>query len=248
MTASVRAPIADLKEGERRLDAPTSRYLHGVLRLHEGDRLTAFDPVQALEAEAIVAGVEHGAVILRIGPTSPARVVAQRRITWVQGVAKGEKMDAIVRDATELGATRFVPALSAFSVVKLDGPRGEARRKRWERIAREAARQCGRGDTTEIVAPQAWRDALDAAGAPGVDAAHFCLYERAEVPLGPTLALALQAGRPLAFAVGPEGGLEAGEVEHAVRAGWTVASLGAFVLRTETVAAAVLGAVRVFGR
>lgn len=219
-----------------------------MLRLREGDTLTAFDPRRALEAEAVVSAVERGAITLRIGPTSPARVVAQRSVSWVQGIAKGDKIDAIVRDATELGATRFVPALTAFSVVKLDGARGDARRGRWERIAREAARQCGRGDATEIVAPRAWTAALDAgvAGAPGV--ARFCLYERADLPLGPTLEAALQSDVPLAFAAGAEGGLDLREVEDAHRAGWTIASLGALVLRTETVAAAVLGAVRVFGR
>jgi RsmE family RNA methyltransferase len=50
---------------------------------------------------------------------------------------------------------------------------------------------------------------------------------------------------PLAFACGPEGGLEEAEVQRARDLGWTVVSIGPFVLRTETVAAAVLGAVRV---
>jgi 16S rRNA (uracil1498-N3)-methyltransferase len=49
-----------------------------------------------------------------------------------------------------------------------------------------------------------------------------------------------------AFACGPEGGLEDREVDEARATGWTIASLGPLALRTETVAAAVLGAVRVF--
>ena len=42
--------------------------------------------------------------------------------------------------------------------------------------------------------------------------------------------------------IGPEGGLADEELAEAARAGWQTASLGPFVLRTETVAAAVLGA------
>ena len=88
---------------------------------------------------------ERGAVVARVGALRDAKVTAERKVTWIQGLAKGDKMDGIVRDATELGATRLVPAVTAFSVVKLDDARGAARTLRWERIAREAARQCGRG-------------------------------------------------------------------------------------------------------
>ena len=65
-------------------------------------------------------------------------------------------------------------------------------------------------------------------------------------PLGPTLFAALAGTTPLAFACGPEGGLEDREVEAARALGWAVSSLGPLALRTETVAAAVLGAVRVW--
>jgi 16S rRNA (uracil1498-N3)-methyltransferase len=49
----------------------------------------------------------------------------------------------------------------------------------------------------------------------------------------------------VAFAVGPEGGLTAEEIAEAEGLGFVAASLGPFVLRTETVAAAALGALRV---
>jgi 16S rRNA (uracil1498-N3)-methyltransferase len=246
MTTRARAPLTDLREGDRRLDAATSRYLSGSLRLREGDELVVFDPERAREAEAVILRVDRGAVVLRVGPSREARIKATRPVTWIQGVAKGDKMDAIVRDVTELGATRFVPALTAFAVVKLDVARGAARRDRWERIAREAARQCGRGDAPEVVRPCTWSLAL---GVPPGTAppARFCLYERALDPLGPPLARAVREGMPLAFAAGPEGGLDEREVLEAQDAGWTIASLGPLVLRTETVASAVLGTVRVLG-
>jgi 16S rRNA (uracil1498-N3)-methyltransferase len=248
MTTRARAPLPDLAEGERRLDAATSRYLAGSLRLREGDDLVVFDPAQAREAPAVIVRVDRGVVVVRVGASRDADLKLERPVTWVQGVAKGDKMDAIVRDVTELGATRFVPALSAFAVVKLDASRGPLRRDRWERIAREAARQCGRGDAPEILAPCRWSDALAAANVgTGPALARFCLYERATEPLGPALQRALHGGGPLAFAAGPEGGLEDDEVEEARRDGWTIASLGALVLRAETVASAVLGAVRVMG-
>jgi 16S rRNA (uracil1498-N3)-methyltransferase len=240
----VRAPVDDLATGERQLDARTARYLSGALRLREGDSFVAFDPKRGREADAVIVREERGAVVARVGALRDAKVTAERKVTWIQGLAKGDKMDGIVRDATELGATRLVPAVTAFSVVKLDDARGAARTLRWERIAREAARQCGRGDAPEVLRPCDWRAALASAGD---EAARFCLYERAHEPLGPPLADALRKGAPLAFAAGPEGGLDEEEVGLARDAGWVIASLGTFVLRTETVAAAVLGAVRVLG-
>ena len=67
------------------------------------------------------------------------------------------------------------------------------------------------------------------------------LWERAVEPAKNALAR-LAAGQPLVIAAGPEGGLEAAEVEVARALGFDVVSLGPFILRTETVAAAVLGA------
>jgi 16S rRNA (uracil1498-N3)-methyltransferase len=73
------------------------------------------------------------------------------------------------------------------------------------------------------------------------------LWEGATAPLAPALAEALAAQRPMAFAVGPEGGFSDEEAQLAEARGWLLSSLGPFILRTETVAAAVLGAVRVWG-
>ena len=177
-----------------------------------------------------------------------ARLVATRSVTWVQALPKGEKMDSIVRDATELGATRIVPATTAFTVVKLEGPRREARRQRWERIAHEAARQCGRSDAPEVLPVLGWSEALAAAGeaSAGEPMAAFCLHEKAKGPLGPMLFdAATRAGSQptlFAFAAGPEGGLSGEEVVEAGARGFAAVSLGPFVLRAETVAPATLGA------
>ena len=76
--------------------------------------------------------------------------------------------------------------------------------------------------------------------------ARFCLWESATEALAPRLMEALAADAPLAFACGPEGGLDEHEAEEAATRGWKLASLGPLILRTETVAACVLGAVRVW--
>jgi 16S rRNA (uracil1498-N3)-methyltransferase len=237
----IRAPVPGLSQGERRLEGALAHYLVRVLRLRAGDAFVAFDPASAAEADATTVWADDDAITVRFGPLRPGAARTTRDVTWIQGLAKGDKVDAVVRDATELGATRIVVALTRRSVVKLDASRAAERQARWARIAQEAARQCGRADTPRVEAPCAWSDALVlAAGAPS----RFVLWERATDPLGPAL-LGASSGA-LAFACGPEGGLEDREVDEARAAGWTIASLGPLALRTETVAAAVLGAVRIF--
>lgn len=230
----VRVPLADLVEGDRALGPEAAHYIGDVLRLGPGARFVAFDPASHLEAEAEV--VSH--LLIRVGAPAKGRVVAAAPLVIVYALAKGDKIDATVRDATELGATRIVLAETARAVVKATD-RIEKKRDRWTKIAEEAARQCGRVDPPEVVGPLPWKEALAAAG----DVTGYCLDPHAREPLGASLPAAI--GKPLAFAIGPEGGLAAEEIATAASAGFRPVSLGPFVLRTETVAAAVLGAVRI---
>ena len=238
-----RAPIADLAPGERTLRGAVGHYLVRVLRLRASDTFVAFDPATGKEADARVVHAAADSLTVQLGTLRDAKSGVQGTLTLVQGLAKGDKCDAIVRDATELGATRIVVALTRRSVVRLDEERAAARQTRWARIAEDAARQCGRARPPVVDRPIAWEGALDSVAA---GAARFCLYERATDPLGPALFEALAGAMDLAFACGPEGGLEAAEVDAAAARGWSVCSLGPLALRTETVAAAVLGAVRVW--
>ncbi|HNQ72418.1 MAG TPA: RsmE family RNA methyltransferase [Verrucomicrobiota bacterium] len=67
------------------------------------------------------------------------------QITLLQAIPKGKAMDYIVQKATELGAARIVPILSARTVVALDGRIQAATDKadKLRPIALEAIKQCG---------------------------------------------------------------------------------------------------------
>lgn len=237
----VRATIDALIEGERELGEALHRYLVRVHRLGPGDRFVAFDPAVRTEADAEIVAVGPKTLRVRVSSLRVAPHEA-RAVTWIHGLAKGEKCDAIVRDATELGATRVVFACALRATVKLDEARRAAREERLRRIATDAARQSERGDVPAIEVGATWASALASVD---VQTARFCLYERATEPLGPPLRAALESGAALGFAAGPEGGLDDSEVTQARDAGWAVVSLGETILRTETVPAAVLGAVRI---
>ncbi|MBK8255072.1 MAG: 16S rRNA (uracil(1498)-N(3))-methyltransferase [Polyangiaceae bacterium] len=237
----LRVPVERLVPGPCVLSKETSAYVARVHRLREGDAVVAFDPEQAVQAHAVVLRIEDAGyrVTVEVSPPEPATVVASRRLTLIQAIGKGDKMDAIVRDATELGATHIVPVISERSVVKLGDVGG--RPARWRRIAVEAARQSGRGDAPRVAPPALLAAAVSevyTSPAPGLC---VCLAPGAPPVLGDLFA-ALEPTDGVTIVVGPEGGLSEAEVNLCTQSGFTACGLGGFVLRTETVCAAVLGA------
>jgi len=232
----LRVPVALVVPGLAALSPEAATYVTRVHRHGPGASFIAFDPERAVEADAELIEVTRVSAVARVGSIRPASVRPARRVTIVQSVAKGEKMDAIVRDATELGATRLVPVTTERTVSRPDAARVE----RWRRIAVEAARQCGRGDTPSIDMPAKLLAVLPRLAPPEGDVA-FCLDPGAGSTLGAELA-ALPAEAAVTVLVGPEGGFNEAEIDAAEKAGFKRASLGALILRTETVCPAVLGA------
>lgn len=228
--------MAELAPGERTLSPEQVRYLVGVHRLRAGDAFVAFDPRAAVESDGVLLSPSK----VRLGELREAPIVPARAVTWIHAVLKGDKCDAIVRDAAELGATQVIFVQTERAVAKADDKKIGARVERWARIAEEAARQCGRGDAPPVAFRSSWEAALSEADA----AAHrFCLHPGAP-PLRDAL-LAVHDSAPLVFAAGPEGGFTDEEIAAASARGFTARSIGRLVLRTETVPAAVLGAVAV---
>jgi 16S rRNA (uracil1498-N3)-methyltransferase len=234
----LRVPVRGITAGYRDLDRDAARYVVRVHRAREGAHVLLFDPEARTEADAIVldTGKDHARV--RVERVRDASLLPSRKVALLQAVAKGDKMDAIIRDATELGATRIAPMTTSRAIAERASGRG-----RWLRIAVEAARQSGRGDVPEIADPLPFADAV--AGAR--EALLIALVPDSALPLSARLREAA-AARPgeivsVAVAVGPEGGFDAAEVAALSRAGFLSASLGLFVLRTETAATAALAVI-----
>jgi 16S rRNA (uracil1498-N3)-methyltransferase len=210
-----------------------------VQRLRAGDRFVAFDPEQALEADGELVHAARDRLEALVGELRAAAIRATRRVTLIQGLPKGSKLDAIVRDATELGASRIVPALSERTVRR--PAEDSASVARWQRIAVQAARQCGRGDPPHVEPPTALGEALVRHAPSSSGAVGLCLHPGAAEPAGRAL-VGLGASEPVVLVVGPEGGLTEQELAVAAAHGYRLVSLGGLVLRTETVCAALLGA------
>jgi len=226
-------PPERVVDGRVTFDAEESRHLARVLRLRPGDTVIATDG----------AGRDYTVRLDSVGEPATGTVLAVARgapesplaITLVQGVPKGDKMEAIVRAATELGVARVRPALCERTIVRLEPGRWRDRARRWQRVAREAAKQCGRAVIPEVEPPRALGECL---AGETVDLG-LCLWEGGGVPLPEALAAAT-APRSALIVIGPEGGLAPAEVDAARARGLTIAALGPRILRTETAGPAVI--------
>jgi 16S rRNA (uracil1498-N3)-methyltransferase len=215
-----------------KLTAAQSRHLVAVLRLAPGAEIEVFDGGGA-RFRARLDGDE-----LEIG----ARLPAEARpvdVILAQSLAKGEKMDLIVQKATELGASRIVAFASEHSVPRLDARRGAERAERWQRIAQEAARQCGRADVPRVDAPIDWGALVSLAREDQERRPLLLDASEREVRLG----AAARGVSKLLLAVGPEGGFSREELQSATQSGFTAVALGPLVLRTETAGLAALAVV-----
>ena len=229
MGRRVHLPPARIGADQAELTPEARHYLRDVLRLAPGDEVELFDGRGAAWTARVGAGFEA----LSLGARREA-AAGGPAIHLLFALAKGEKVDLVVQKATELGVARLVPFAAERSVVRLEAGKGAERAGRWRRIAEEAARQCGRADVPEVVAPAPLAEAL-AGVPPGFRL--LVLHGEGGAPLR---SLPLEGAPGVAAVVGPEGGLTAAELDACGAAGAARASLGPRTLRAETAAIAVV--------
>ncbi len=145
---------------------------------------------------------------------------------------KADKMDYIIEKATELGVHRIVPVITERSQI-----RDRDRLKRWERIALEASKQCGRTKPAIIENTLNFDDAINIHKDRELP---LILQVNAEVSAKSYIKNSLQAPQNIVLFVGPEGGFTDNEVLLGKEMGFIVLGLGPRVLRTETASISVL--------
>ncbi|MBI3028497.1 MAG: 16S rRNA (uracil(1498)-N(3))-methyltransferase [Candidatus Rokubacteria bacterium] len=212
-------------------DEQETRHLSRVLRLRPGDSVQVVDgrgTEFTVRLESIEGRTAAGTILTRSSSVTESPLA----VTLAQGIPKGDKMEWIVRTVTELGVVRVLPLVTERTIVRLEPGRWRDRARRWQRVAKEAAKQCGRAVIPTVEAPRPLQEFAGAA--PAADL-RLCLWEGERRGLSEILDDAARG--PVAsvlLAVGPEGGLAAREVETLVAQGFTSAGLGPRILRTET--------------
>lgn len=232
MTPKVRLFVEDalLAGGEVTLSAAAAHYLGTVMRLAAGDAVLVFNGRDGeWRGEVIAIGKGKG----RLAVAAPTRPQADEADVWlVFAPLKKGPMEVLATKATELGASRLVPALTR---------RTSASRVNLARLrahAREAAEQCGRLTVPEVDAPVPFDRLLD-----GWDPGRRLIV--ADESGGGTPIVAALAGfarhAPGAILTGPEGGFAPDELDALGKLPFvTRVGLGPRLLRAETAALAAL--------
>jgi 16S rRNA (uracil1498-N3)-methyltransferase len=203
-----------------------------VLRLREGDEVTLFNG-RGGEFAARIASMQRLRISIDLLQHRAIERESPLRITLVQGVSAGERMDSTVRKAVELGVAEVQPVLAARSVARPKGDRAENRRSHWQKIVISACEQCGRNRVPEVQALVSLDDYRPESGTTKI-----LLSPASELPLSKLST----AETRIVLAAGPEAGFTEEEEARLVEAGFVPTSLGPRVLRTETAALAALAA------
>jgi 16S rRNA (uracil1498-N3)-methyltransferase len=226
--------IAPLTIGDTVLLSPEeSAHVTRVLRMQPGEKvqLIAAERLYAGELVAVDAAAATACVMTEL-PSPEATV----RVTLVQGLPKADKMETIIQKATELGVWDVLPVEMERSVARFDS-KDTHKLERWNRVAREAAKQSGRARVPAVLAPLHTAQAVKALQAEHFDAIFVAWEEEGDKLLSKVLAqkLAQLPGlQKMALVIGPEGGITPAEVEALMAIGANCVTLGRRILRTET--------------
>lgn len=227
----------ELRAGsELELPETSAAHLTRVLRLQVGDSCVVFDG-RGQEADAQLVAIDKRGARVRIGKVRTPANESPLRITLLQGVARGEKMDLILQKGTELGVSAFVPVFSDRSEVKLDGARAAKRLDHWRGVVVSACEQSGRAWVPEVQPPVPLANAL------------ATLAATARLLLDPVATMSCRTAlaadqRDVVLAVGPEGGWSPQDHSLLEARGFLGVRLGPRVLRTETAGLAAIAALQ----
>lgn len=221
-------------QADSRIALPESLAHHAlrVLRLPTGTAITLFDGSGG--QYPAVLRVQDRTAWADVGSHEAIDCELRGRLTLIQGMASGDKMDWVVEKAVELGVSALIPVAAERSVLRLSGPRLEKRLAHWRAIVRAASEQSGRNRLMRILDPAPLRDHLAALNGPSL----FC-HPDGETDFSQALN---DTHNSLNILVGPEGGWSPEELALARHHGLQGVRFGPRVLRTETAGLAMTAA------
>jgi 16S rRNA (uracil1498-N3)-methyltransferase len=225
-----------LRTGKRiALPEDAAAHLVRVLRMQPGDACVLFNGDGGDFAATIVSANKRG-VEADVGARTEIDNESPLRITLVQGIARGEKMDWILQKATELGVTEVLPVNSDRSEVKLDAERAVKRLAHWRSVVVSACEQSGRARVPDVAGAQPLANVANGLAS----TRRFLLDPEAADAIATMPALEGDC----VLAVGPEGGWSDRDRAVLQGAGFKGLRLGPRILRTETAGIAAIAALQ----
>jgi len=216
------------------LDSSESHHIVHVKRLKIGDNLILFNG-KGNECDAEIVDIKEDKVKVKINQHKNISKENQIEIDIAFAIPKGKRSHLLTQKCTELGVHKLIPTNYNRSVVKLKAD-SSVKIEKWQKIAIEASKQCGRNTITEICEVVDFEDVLKSIDS--YDLTLFACSQSDSNNLKNTLQEHPNINNIIIF-IGPEGGFTPKEIEVAKKAGCKFVSLGQRILRVETAAIAV---------
>ena len=232
----------DPASGVVALPADEARHATKVLRLRAGDEVVVFDGHGREWTARLGVPARGGVAVALVREVLPVPEPSVS-ITLAVALLKGDQMDAVVRDATMMGARSIVPMTTAHVTVAERMWQGGGSIARWQRVAVASAKQCRRAVVPVVGEVAPFERVVTAARSVGPDDPLIVMCVEPGIA-GAQSVREIAGVRPRAVVVliGPEGGWASDEVAHAVSAGARLVHLGPRTLRAESTPAVVLSA------
>ena len=217
------------------LTGDDAHHISRSLRMRAGEELTLCDG-EGFDYNCTIEEIDERTVRCAVNSREKNRTEPPYRATVFQGLAKGDRFDTVIQKSVECGAYRIVPVMTKRCTVKLTTSDGVKKCARWNKIAEEAAKQCGRGIIPEVTEPVSFERAVEMLQK--LDLPLFC-YEEGTSPVKAEVE-ARRDAETVGIVIGPEGGFAEEEAAKMAAAGISAVSLGRRILRTESAAPFVL--------
>lgn len=213
-------------------------HIKNVLRMKQGDEILICNG-QGKDYYCIINRVSDNEITAKINAIKDTEAELKSKITLYQGIPKKDKFELIIQKAVELGVYEIVPVMTERVVVKLeDAKKEEKKLERWQTIAREAAKQSGRGLIPVIKPVHSFSAAIKAMSEMNLA---LIPYEKAgDMNHTRDLLRELSHYSSIGVFIGPEGGFDDEEIGQAIQNNIKPITLGRRILRTETAGLAIL--------
>ncbi|CAB1240538.1 16S rRNA (uracil(1498)-N(3))-methyltransferase [Clostridium sp. MT-14] len=208
------------------------KHINKVLRLQCGDKVN-INNCDGKEFLGTIESVERESVTVKIIEEIELCNESPVKMYLFQALPKSSKMDLIVQKATEIGAYEITPVITRRVVVKVDFTQSK-KAERWNKIAKEACKQCKRSRIPVVDRPIDFKGLLQSLVPMDLI---FVPYEN-EKNLGIRNVIDSIDNRDtikkVAVVIGPEGGFEENEIELLKNMNSHIVTLGPRIFRTET--------------
>ena len=228
----------DFFDGFVAIKADDARHIARSLRMAVGDEVTVCDG-EGLEYTCVLEKIRDEECLCKITEKHPSCAESRAEITLFMAYPKSDKLETVIQKAVELGATNIIPFESSRCIKRPSKDKEAARLLRLNKIAEEAAKQCGRAILPKVEPTASFAEVIKKVG--DFELSIFC-YEGEGTESLKTI-LERKPFRSVCAVVGCEGGFSPEEADAAVAAGFKMANLGPRILRCETAPDYILSAI-----